>query len=192
LDLFKIADLSVLGVIAHVYEEDLGSLDSLPNDQRNWTIYLQSRTDASGIPATFDLIGNIVDPNQHTAAVMGWIENKDGRLRDGQFITAIVDLPSADDEVAIPESAVIEDGEYATVFVASSRDGRVVTRRHVAMVSRGQDTVFIRSKPTPEEAAQGCQPLESGEWVVAAGSIELDGALDSLLASAADHEIVKN
>ena len=33
-DLFKIADLSRLGVLAHAYEEDLPTLDALPASQR--------------------------------------------------------------------------------------------------------------------------------------------------------------
>ena len=192
LDLFKIADMSILGVMAHVYEEDLSSLDSLAPNDRKWTIFLQSQINSSGIPATFDLIGNIVDPNQHTAAVMGWIDNKDGRLRDGQFITAVVDLPSPDNEVAIPESAIIEDGERCVVFVADSRDGRTVTRRNVALVNRGSETVFVRSQPSKEEAAAGCQSLLPGEWVVTAASIELDGALDTMLASASDRKTAAN
>jgi membrane fusion protein, heavy metal efflux system len=192
LDLFKIADLNVLGVMANVYEEDLPALESLRPDARRWTVSLKSQSDAPGIPGTFDLIGNIVDPNQHTAAVMGWLDNKDGRLRAGQFITATVDLPASAGEVLIPDTALIEDGTHCIVFVASNASGKEVTRRNVALVSRGEDVVFVRSKPTPEDEAKGCQPLEPGEWVVTAGSIELDGALDSALATLPQREPVKN
>lgn len=183
LDLFKIADLSTLGVMAHVYEEDMPELDALRPDQRRWTIYLQSQIGSRGIPATFELVGNIVDPNQHTAAVMGWIDNKDGRMRDGQFITAVVDLPATEDEVVVPESAVIDDGGRCAVFVAADREGREVRRRNVSIVSRGQDKVYIRAEPTPPESSRGCQRLTAGEWVVISGCIELDSALDSELAA---------
>ena len=37
-DLFKIADLSRLGVLAYAYEEDLPTLDSQPADQRAWSV----------------------------------------------------------------------------------------------------------------------------------------------------------
>lgn len=192
LDLFKIADLSVLGVMAQVYEEDLPALDALQPDQRHWTIYLQAQPGSPGIPGTFDLIGNIVDPTQHTAAVMGWLDNKDGRLRDGQFITAVVELPAAEDEVVVPDTAVIEDGPRAAVFVAGDESGRQVTRRPVALVSRGQDVVFLRCHPNQRDSASGCKPLAPGEWVVSSGSIELDGALDGALATAAAPAGVNN
>jgi cobalt-zinc-cadmium efflux system membrane fusion protein len=192
LDLFKIADLNVLGVMANVYEEDLPALDALKGEERHWTIYLKSQPNAPGIPGTFDLIGNIVDPNQHTAAVMGWLDNKDGRLRDGQFITAVVDLPSEEGEVVIPDTALIEDGTHCVVFVASNERGSEVTRRNVALVSRGLDVVYVKSEPNAEDAAKGCQALKPGQWVISAGSIELDGALDSAQATLAGREPIKN
>ncbi len=192
LDLFKIADLSVLGVMANVYEEDLPALESLRPDDRRWTVALKSQIDGPGISGTIDLIGNIVDPNQHTAAVMGWLDNKEGRLRAGQFITATVNLPAAAGEVLIPDTAMIEDGSHCIVFVASNASGTEVTRRNIALVSRGQDVAFVRSQPTAEEEAQGCQPLAPGEWVVAAGSIELDGALENALATVPQRESVNN
>ncbi|MBI3838149.1 MAG: efflux RND transporter periplasmic adaptor subunit [Planctomycetia bacterium] len=193
LDLFKIADLSVLSVRANIYEEDLPALEALRPQERHWTISLKSQIDTAGIPATFDLIGNIVDPNQHTAAVFGWLDNKDGRLRAGQFITATVELPAVVGEVVIPDTALIEEGTQCVVFVASDVSGKEVARRRVALASRGQDVAFVRSQPTAEEEAQGCQPLRPGEWVVAEGGILLDGALDSALATApSERESVEN
>ena len=47
LDLFKIADLSRLRVMAHAYEEQLPLLDNLAESQRQWTISVQSDT---GLP----------------------------------------------------------------------------------------------------------------------------------------------
>jgi membrane fusion protein, heavy metal efflux system len=192
LDLFKIADLSVLAVMANVYEEDLPALDSLKPEDQRWTISLKSQSNAPGIPGKFDRIGNIVDPNQHTAAIMGWLDNRDGRLRAGQFITAIVELPAAAGEVVIPDTALVQDGPQCLVFVANNASGSEVTRRRVDLVSRGQDVAYIRIQPHPEERAKGCEALKPGEWVVTAGSIELDGALENALATTPQRESVQN
>ena len=181
LDLYKIADLSVLGVMANVYEEDLPAIDSLKPEERRWTVFLKSQLNTPGISGTFDLIVNIVDPNQHTAAVMGWLDNRDGRLLVGQFITAVIDLPAPRGEVVLPDTALVQDGSQCVVFIASDEKGLEVTRRNVALIDRGQNVAYIRTEPTPEELAQGCQPLKPGEWVVASGSIELDGALENAL-----------
>jgi membrane fusion protein, heavy metal efflux system len=183
LDLFRIADLNVLGVIANVYEEDLPALEALPPDRRRWTVNLKSQSASKGIDGSFELIGNIVDPNQHTAAVMGWLDNRDGRLRAGQFITASVQLPASEGEVVVPDTAIIQDGGTCVVFVAGDERGGEVTRRQVALASRGQNMAYIRSEPSPDEQAKGCECLKAGERVVIAGSIELEGALENALAS---------
>jgi cobalt-zinc-cadmium efflux system membrane fusion protein len=192
LDLFKIADLSVLAVMANVYEEDLRSLDSLKPAQRRWTIALNSQPNAPGILGQFDRIGNTVDPSLHTAMIRGWLDNQDGRLVAGQSISATVELPATTDEVVIPDTALVQDGGQCLVFVADNETGTAVTRRNVAVVSRGQDVAYIRSQPTPEDQAHGCESLEPGEWVVTAGSVELAGALDSALATTPQRESVKN
>ena len=54
----------------------------------------------------------------------------------------------------------------------------------MALASRGQDVAYVRSEPTPPEQAKGCEALKPGEWVVTAGTIELDGALENALATA--------
>lgn len=183
IDLFRIADLSVMGVMANVYEEDLPALESIPRDARRWTVVLISQPSSPAIPGTFELIGSVLDPNQHTAAVMGWLDNHDGRLRAGQFISAIVDPPTTDDEVAVPEGAVVQEGETCVVFVASDQTGHEVERRRVALVSRGPEVAYLRVQPTPEERAEGCRPIAPGQWVVTSGAIELDGALEGALAT---------
>ncbi len=192
LDLFKIADMSVLAAMANVYEEDLPALDSLKPEDQRWTIFLKAQSQAAGIPGKFDRIGNIVDPNQHTAAIMGWVDNRDGKLRAGQFITALVELPAAKGEVVIPDTALVQDGAQCWVFVASDSTGSAVTRRRVSLASRGQDVAYIRTQPMPPDQAKGCDGLKAGEWVVTAGAIELDGALESALATASAHDALPN
>ncbi len=42
LDLFKLADLTTLGVWADAYEEDLPAIEAIPADQRNWMIHVEA------------------------------------------------------------------------------------------------------------------------------------------------------
>jgi cobalt-zinc-cadmium efflux system membrane fusion protein len=183
LDLFQVADLTVLGVMANVYEEDLPAIEGMSDDERTWLVELKSQPSAAAIPGKYSLISNIVDPNQHTAAVMGWLDNKDGRLRAGQFITARVELPAVASELVLPDTAVLQEGDRCVVFVGQP-DGHDLQRRTVALANRGEDVVYINSNPTPEELAKGCLPLKPGEWVVEKGAVELDGALENALATA--------
>ena len=71
------------------------------------------------LPGTFDTIGQIINPNEHKAPIIGWVSNPDNSLRAGQFITATIELPSSDDEVAIPRTALIDEGTRSMVFVAT-------------------------------------------------------------------------
>jgi cobalt-zinc-cadmium efflux system membrane fusion protein len=186
LDLFKIADLSRLGVMAYVYEEDVALLENLPRDKRHWMIKLKAMPDAPGIRGDFEMIGKVVDPTQHTAVVIGWVDNKNEALRVGQFITASIDLPANPDEVAIPDLALIEEGTSNTVFTATeSASGELeITRRNIAVVRRTRRVVYVRSIPTSEEARAGALPLHVGELVVAGGTIELASQMQELEASA--------
>ncbi len=174
--LFKIADLSRLGVLAQVYEEDLPKIAALAPEERRWLIRLKANPEAPPIAGTFELIGNIVDPRQHSAAVVGWIDNSDGRLLIGQFITAEIQLPAPPDEVMVPASACLERGTATAIFVAGQADSDRFERRQVALSRRAGDRVFVRCHPTPSEAEAGCAPLAVGEWVVDDGAVQLEGA----------------
>jgi cobalt-zinc-cadmium efflux system membrane fusion protein len=174
LDLFKIADLSELEVLAHVLEEDLPMLEDLPEQRRRWNIY--SKRDPQGKPlsGSFSQTGDIVDPNQHTALVMGWVDNAAGLLRVGQFVTATIELPADSSLVVIPGSALIGDkgsGEedLAAVFVETSDKLREFMRRQVRIRRRDGTSVFINRQPTDDERKRGFETLQAGERVIVSG-----------------------
>jgi cobalt-zinc-cadmium efflux system membrane fusion protein len=98
-DLFKIGDLSTLGVMASLYEEDLPLVESLPAGERRWTVYVSAHVEPAGIAGRFETIGSVVDPRQHTATVIGWVANPSGALRAGQLIRAEI-APQAAANVA--------------------------------------------------------------------------------------------
>jgi cobalt-zinc-cadmium efflux system membrane fusion protein len=169
-DLFKIADLRHLTAWVNIFEEDLPALLDLPPDRKRWTIRLKADPDAPAVSGPIDYIGDIIDPNQHTALVQGRVPNPEGRLRVGQFITATVELPLRHDEVAVPVAALLEDGTQSVVFVAD-KEGRQFTLRRVTVARRSQDAVFLRSGVAPNER------------VVSEGALVLKAALDDLKAS---------
>ncbi len=178
-DLFKVADLSRLGVLAYAYEEDLPTLDGLPARQRAWSVTVGSGGDATTRIGRFDQVGCIIDPNQHTALVMGWVDNPDGKLRVGQFVTTRLEIPPPPGEVVVPASALCEESDRTCVFV--QLDGKATyVRRSVAVTRRRGDKVYIRSQPKPEETRRGLEPLAPGEQVVVARVVELAASLDSL------------
>lgn len=184
LNLFKIANLSRLNVVAHAYEEHVEQLEHLSRDQRHWNIFLKSNPHDDPVPGSFAQIGNIIDPNQHTALVMGWVDNRDGRLRVGQFITAVVDLPARENEVAVPLSALVEKDGASYVFVQPKRDEFRYVRMQVLPVGRFNGLVYIRNALSEEQRKSGLSSLEVDRWVVNSSALELAAELDSLTAQA--------
>ena len=175
-DLFKVADLSRLGVLAYAYEEDLPTLDRLSASQRVWSVTVPGAPERVG---RFDQVGCIIDPNQHTALVMGWVDNPDGKLRVGQFVTTRLEIPPPPGEVVVPTSALCEESDRIYVFVQA--DGKATyARRGVTVTHRIGDKAYVRSQPTPEESRRGLAPLAPGETVVVSRVVELAASLDTL------------
>jgi cobalt-zinc-cadmium efflux system membrane fusion protein len=183
-DLFKVADLSRLGVLAHAYEEDLPTLDSLPASQRAWSVTVGSGSEAATRIGRFDQVGCIIDPNQHTALVMGWVDNPDGKLRVGQFVNTRLEIPSPPGEVVVPASALYEESDRNCVFVQLDGESTYV-RRSVAVTRRHGENVYIRSQPTPKEKRRGLEPLAAGEQVVVSRVVQLAACLETLQQNAA-------
>ncbi|HWC88296.1 MAG TPA: hypothetical protein VG433_01535, partial [Pirellulales bacterium] len=127
---------------------------------------------------------NIIDPNQHTALVMGWVNNLSGRLRIGQFVTAEVDLPSNSAEVAIPVSSLVDEDAITYIFVQPDPAELGFTRRKVLMVRRRDNLAYIEGRLTDEQRRAGYQSLRIGERVVTSGGLELASELANLQAEA--------
>ena len=164
-DLFKVADLSRLIVTANAYEEDLPELTGLTPERRKWTVQLISRPQVPEVTGQIEMIGNVIDPNQHTAVVQGWIDNALGELRVGQFVEAVVQTPHAADLAELPSSGLLDDGAKKFVFVALDDKLTRVQRREVRLTRRTASTVFVSS-----EGDFGVRP---GERVLVRGQLEM-------------------
>jgi membrane fusion protein, heavy metal efflux system len=186
-NLFQIADVEKLFIAANVPEDDLPELEALremSGDAIRWTV---TTVGSEPIPGYIDDIGYIIDPNQHTAVVKGYIDNNGEKLRGGQFVRATVELPPPTDAVELPTGAVVDDGQQSIVFVETDAAKHYFTMRRVQLTRRFEKTVFVRSKPfkkgeelTREESESGMlskSPLLPGERVLATAVGELKSAL---------------
>jgi len=185
-DLFKIANLSRLRVIASAYEEDLPRLDAMPIEERKWSITIPAEPNVVPIPGSIEQIGKIIDPTQHTAFVMGWVPNLDGKLRAGQFISAGVAFASPGNEVVLPSTAVIEKGGESFVFVAEgsvdTKQPTVFARRSVLVSRQIRDQVCILINPPSNNRIPCIKGLKPGDNVVTSGGVELQQTLMDLTA----------
>ena len=62
-------------------------------------------------------IGRVIDPSSRTVPVIFELENPSGRLRIGQFARVYVATGAATSGLAIPESAVLDEGGKPVAYV---------------------------------------------------------------------------
>ncbi|HEX4592094.1 MAG TPA: efflux RND transporter periplasmic adaptor subunit, partial [Gemmataceae bacterium] len=168
-DLFKLGDRSQLVVWAHVFEEDLARLQdpALPKPLP-WTVRVPAFPGAT-FQGHVERVGDIIDPNQHTALVVGHLENPNGRLKAGQSVTVTVDLPAKGDEIEVPATAVVEDGKESVAFVQPEAGKLRFDRKTVQVVRRCDEVVYLKGGP-----------IRPNDRVVTGGSLFLKNALDDL------------
>lgn len=186
-NLFTVADVDTLLVTANLPEDFLPELWRLPRDQWRWKVKLEG---VAPIEGPIDEVSRIVDPNQHTALVKGYIDNPKRHLLAGQYVSATVELPPPTDVVEVPLTALAEDGQQSFVFVQSEPDKHIYTLRRVKVTHRFEKTAYVRSRLAPgedvlssEQAAKGLLPLKElhvGERVLGSGVLELRNALDNI------------
>ncbi|HEY7154085.1 MAG TPA: response regulator [Gemmataceae bacterium] len=182
--LFQVADLTKLGVLVHAYEENLRQLQALPRGFP-WKVRAGADVNQRILPSEgLQRIGLVVDPNQHTAPIMGLVHNKDGKLLVGQFVTATVELPPPPDVVSLPPSALVEDGDQSIIFVQPDPAQPRYALRRVSVAMRLRDVIYIRSELREEDRKKGLHAVKPGEYVVTEGVLELKAALEDLQAKA--------
>jgi membrane fusion protein, heavy metal efflux system len=190
MNLFQIAKLDEDGggprlfVVANCQEDDLPSLQALPERARRWTI---TTVGSAPLEGYIDDISYIIDPNDHTAKVKGHIDNKEGRLLAGKMISAWLELPPPSNVVEVPADAVMDDGQQSIVFVQTDAQKQHYTMRRVELVGRFNHTLYVRDWPftkheelTAEEAELNMLPkqvLAPGERILGTGVGELKTAL---------------
>jgi cobalt-zinc-cadmium efflux system membrane fusion protein len=199
LNLFQIAKVGRLLVQANAPEDDLPTLLKLTPDQKRWTVRPLARDRdaprAAGIPGTIDDISYLIDINQHNAVVKGHIDNPEGKLRGGQFVSCTVQLPPPPDVVEVPMSAIVDDGRQCVAFVQTDPNEPHYTMRRVEVRQRFDKTAFVRSRLadeemelTPEEKEMELlprRPLRPGERLLTAGVLELKRELEDRESKAA-------
>jgi cobalt-zinc-cadmium efflux system membrane fusion protein len=192
-NLFQIAKVDRLLVVANCPEDDLPTLVDLQKrhpELMKWTVRTVGLRSPLTLSGAISEIGYLIDPNQHTAVIKGYIDNPGEQIRGTQFVSCEVKLPPPDDVVEIPVDCLIDDGKQSLVFVQTDAAKHHYTMRRVQVTQRFERTVFVRSSPipkeeqlTPAEAEEGLLPkeaLKSGEHLLQSGAGELKSALLNL------------
>src|SRR6266566_511790 len=122
-ELYRIADLSTIWVIAEVPEEDIGSV--VAGDRATVTFRAFSSQPMEG---KVTLVYPELKPETRTARVRIELPNPDGRLKPDMYADVVFHEDSADKPVvAVPDSAVIDSGTRQLVLI-SKGEGRFEPR----------------------------------------------------------------
>lgn len=157
-ELFTIADLSTVWVLADVYEKDLARLP------RSGDVVI--RTDAypdRRFTGTLSYVSDLIDPKTRTAKVRCVVDNRDNLLKLDMFATVTIPTNERRQSLVVPVAAVQQVDNQPVVFVRKT-ESRFERRR----VTLGQ---------TAGGVVEILEGIKAGEDVVGGGSFYLKTAL---------------
>ncbi len=144
--LIRVTDLRQLWLEARVPEADIGRLGTA----RGGSFVVEGFDDAFEL-GTDSLVarGSHIDPSTQTLRLLFAVDNPDERLPIGAF--ARIDIANAEPRsaIAIPESALVDDGGISVVFVQV--EGEAFERRIVRVGARDRGHVELLAGVTAGE-----------------------------------------
>jgi cobalt-zinc-cadmium efflux system membrane fusion protein len=157
-ELFTIADISTVWVLADVYEKDLAKITR----EGTVTIKVDAYPDRV-FSGRITHVSDLIDPTTRTAKVRCVVENRDGALKLDMFAKVLLGTTEARQVLAVPADAVQQVDNQPVVFIRQSETR--FERRNVQVGRRSGELVEILSG------------LEAGQMVVGKGSFYLKTAL---------------
>jgi RND family efflux transporter MFP subunit len=162
-ELFQVIDLGRVWLTARVFEPDAPKVQGARSAWFTIEGYDQPFT-VDETNATLVTVGSVIDPRTRTVPVIFDLDNKDGRLRIGNFAKVVIATGAPRRGLAVPKSAIVDDGGQPVAYVMV--EGESFERRPLRV------------------------GIQSGEWIevlegIAAGEhVVTRGAYDIKLSSA--------
>jgi membrane fusion protein, heavy metal efflux system len=158
--IFSIGDMSQVWLLANVREVDAPSM-RLGEAVEVHVLAYPGRV----FNAKLTYVASSIDPNTHRLPVRAEVENPDGALKPEMFANFSIITGDAVIAPAVPESAVVYEGQKARVWVAE-KDKSIALRE-------------IRTGRTRDGMVEVLAGLQSTESVVTSGSLFIDRAAKS-------------
>ena len=154
---FTISDLSTVYLIANVREVDSPLMKiGLPLEVH--VLAYPSRV----FKGKVSYVAPSIDPNTHRLPVRADVENPDGALKPGMFASFSIITGEAATAPAVPQEAIVYEGEQARVWVAGEGDSLALRE--------------IRTGRTSDGMVEVIAGLSAGEKVVTSGTVFIDRA----------------
>lgn len=159
--LLTVGDNARVWVWADLYERDLAEVNRGQAAGKLAASVSVKAWPGEELAGTVDLVSPSMDESSRTVKVRVEVANPDGRLLAGMFAKVLLFLPGADEALAVPRDAVLEDEGRAFVFVHTL--GEYYVRRPVLTGRRWAGWVEITRGLEPAQAvvAEGAFLLKS-------------------------------
>ena len=154
---YTIGDLASVWLVADVREVD-APLVEVGQEIEVRVLALPGRV----FEAKVTSVGSAVDPVTRRVPVRATILNEDGKLKPQMFATFSIITSGESDALAVPEEAVVREGEAARVWVVQGVNDLRLRQIHTGRINNGMVEVL--------------DGLEPGEKVVTRGSLFIDRA----------------
>jgi membrane fusion protein, heavy metal efflux system len=156
--LFTVIDMDRVWLTARVFEPDIPKVEGAPSAWFTVEGYDEPFVvdEKNGKLVT---VGRVIDPRSRTVPVIFELANPEGRLRIGQFARVFVATGAATRGLAIPESAILDEGGKPIAYVQV--EGERFERRALTLGPKSRGWVGVR------------EGLEAGERVVTRGAYEV-------------------
>ncbi|WP_224243065.1 efflux RND transporter periplasmic adaptor subunit [Hyalangium gracile] len=124
--LFTVLDAAVVWVEARVYENDVARVEAATGALVHSEAYEDQH-----FPARLYHVGQVVDEGTRSVRVLFELDNRAGRLRPGMFVDVAIGAGGAQQVLAVPEAAVVEEEGRAFVFLHTAPES--FERREVVL-----------------------------------------------------------
>jgi cobalt-zinc-cadmium efflux system membrane fusion protein len=154
---YTVGDLATVWLVADVREIDTPLIEiGQPIEVR--VLALPGKV----FEAKLTSVGSAVDPVTHRVPVRATIANPDGKLKPQMFANFSIITSGESDALAVPEEAVVREGEAARVWVVQGHDDLSLRQIRTGRINNGM-----------VEVLEGLRP---GDRVVTRGSLFIDRA----------------
>ncbi|MGO4280789.1 membrane fusion protein, cobalt-zinc-cadmium efflux system [Cupriavidus sp. OV038] len=155
--LYTVADLSHVWVVAEVPEQQAAQVA----EGQSVDIDVPSVANGAGrITGKLIYVGRTVNPQSRTVLVRTELENKEGRLKPAMLASMLI-AGKPVDQLVVPESAVVRDGNDEQVYVETSPGQYRITKVKLGAESDGMRVVQGGIKPGDRVVVEGAFHLDN-------------------------------
>ncbi len=154
---YTLGDLSTVWLVADVREVD-APLVEVGQEVEVHVLALPGAV----FKAKLTSVGSQVDPVTRRVPVRATLDNRDGKLKPQMFASFSIITSGESEALAVPEEAVVREGDSARVWVVEGKDALALRSIRTGRTNKGMVEVLDGLKP--------------GERVVTRGSLFIDRA----------------